>query len=307
VSNECWAKTGKDILLVSNNACVAALVKLHSDDAKTEEIAANSWVSTCWLILTKSLHDDILLKVAHVERGHIETLLKEIAASLVVHTLDEVGPLRLELYAASMLKDCNSDLQAYIAYLQMRQRKLAFLKKPVAEDELVAIFIKGLHPLFQPLQVHLAIVKPVKWDEAVEIVRQFASSPVMVAELNKLKSSGLSQHVFNLTTPPASTFSSTVPQLCPRKIWCQLSLQSHDCTEWQYSNSSAKQLPEWLKSQPQSALRFLHEQGTFGHRLPPQASSGPTRCCLRFYNWGDNLTRTSCSFFGTCANTEYFS
>jgi len=144
---------------VSNNACTAALIKLYSED--TEDFAANSWVSTCWLILTKSLHDDILLKVAHVERGHIETLLKEIAASLVVHTLDEVGPLRLELYAASMLKNGNSDLQAYIAYLQMRQRKLA-LKKPVTEDELVSIF-KGLHPLFQPLQVHLAIVKPVKW------------------------------------------------------------------------------------------------------------------------------------------------
>ena len=54
--------------------------------------------------------------------------------------------------------------------------------------------------MFQPLKVHLAIVDVKKWDEAVEIVRRFASSPVMVAELTKLKSAGLSQHMFPLTT-----------------------------------------------------------------------------------------------------------
>ena len=92
ISDKCWAKTGKDILAVTNAACKAALTKLH-DEAKTaDERAAHSWVSTCWLMITKSLHDDILMKVAHVERGCIETLLKEIAASLVVSTLDEGRP-----------------------------------------------------------------------------------------------------------------------------------------------------------------------------------------------------------------------
>ena len=215
ISDKCWAKTGKDILAVTNAACKAALTKLH-DEAKTaDERAAHSWVSTCWLMITKSLHDDILMKVAHVERGCIETLLKEIAASLVVSTLDEVGPLRLELYGATMQKDCNSDLQTYIAFLQLRQRKLTFLRKPVDEDELVNIFIQGLHPVFQPLKVHLAIVGIKKWDEAVEIVRRFASSPAMVVELTKLKSAGLSQHMFPLTTnaaPPVVMHTAAAPQ-----------------------------------------------------------------------------------------------
>ncbi len=199
VSDKCWGKTGKDILTVTDTACTAALHKVRTEETKGTKdsatlVAANAWVTECWTTITKSLHDDILMKVAHVERGMIETLLKEIAASLVVGTLDEVGPLRLELYGATMQKDCNSDLQSFIAYLQLRQRKLTFLKKPVDEEELVGIFIQGLHPVFQPLKVHLAIVQPKKWDEAVEIVRRFASSPAMVTELAKLKSAGLSQH-----------------------------------------------------------------------------------------------------------------
>ena len=219
-ADKCWAKTGRDILAVNDSACQAAVMKLHSEDAKKPEefaaiTAAHGWVSTCWLTITESLHDDILMKVAHVPRGNIETLLKEIAASLVVNTLDEVGPLRLELYGATMQKDCNSDLQSFIAYLLLRQRKPTFLKKPVDEEELVNIFIQGLHPVFQPLKVHLAITGAKKWDEAVEIVRRFASSPAMVTELAKIRSAGLSQHMFPMHASEPQVVmhtSAAVPQ-----------------------------------------------------------------------------------------------
>jgi len=33
---------------------------------------------------------------------------------------------------------------------KLRQRKLTFLKKPVDEEEVVGIFLQGLHPVFQP-------------------------------------------------------------------------------------------------------------------------------------------------------------
>ena len=96
VTDKCWAKTGKDILLVTDAVCIAALSKIHKEDAKADDYAKHGWVTTCWNTITKSLHDEILLKVAHVERGHIETLLKEIASSLTVFTQDEVSPLRLD-------------------------------------------------------------------------------------------------------------------------------------------------------------------------------------------------------------------
>ena len=56
-----------------------------------------------------------------------------------------------------MQKDGNSDLQTYIAYLVQRMRKLAAHGKAVEEEEMVAIFLKGLHPVYQPLQVQFAI------------------------------------------------------------------------------------------------------------------------------------------------------
>ena len=73
------------------------------------------------------------LKVAHIERGLIESLLGEIASSLTVYTRDEAGPIKLELFGATMEK-CNSDLQTFIAYMQVRQRKLVFLKKALSEE-----------------------------------------------------------------------------------------------------------------------------------------------------------------------------
>ena len=201
VLNKCWALTGVDILAVTDNTCVAALTKLHGDDAKADELTKFGWVTKCWLTITSTLSDDILMKVAHVERGSIETLLKEIAASLTVYTQDEADPLRLQIYGCTMQK-CDSDLQSYIAYFQIRQRKLTFLKKPVAESDLVSLFINGLHPILTPLKIHLRIIAPTKWDEVVNVVRIHCASPEVSAELAKLKSAGLSQHMFSMTTQP---------------------------------------------------------------------------------------------------------
>ena len=158
VSNKCWAQTGKDITLVTDDVCEKAM-KAALENKEFEQL---NWVGKCWLAITGSLHDDLLNKVAHVQRGHIHALLKEINAALTVNSAEEIQPLRLELYGASMQKDCNSDLQTFIAYLLQRQKKLAVLGKPVDDEELISVFLKGLHPIFQPLQVHFVKVGSAK-------------------------------------------------------------------------------------------------------------------------------------------------
>ena len=120
------------------------------------------------------------MKVAHVERGSIETLLKEIAASLTVYTQDEADPLRLQIYGCTMQK-CDSDLQSYIAYFQIPQRKLLFLK-PVAGQ--VSLFINGLHPIITPLKIHLRLTAPTKWDEVVNVVRIHYASEASAGQRN---------------------------------------------------------------------------------------------------------------------------
>ena len=97
-----------------------------------------------------------------------------------------------------MQKEGNSDLQTYIAYLIERQKKLEFLKKKVDDDEMISIFLKGLHPIYQPLQVHFAIpgTLPTKFDDVVAVVRKFSATPTLASELAKLKSSGTTQHMF---------------------------------------------------------------------------------------------------------------
>src|SRR6185437_14181326 len=183
--DRCWALTGRDITAVTDQACEQAITKAFGQIDKEEVKVGDNWVGKCWLTLTAALHDDHLVKVAHVPRGHIHSLLTEISLALVLNSAEEVQPLRLELYGATMVKDGNSDLQTYIVYLLERVKKLAFHKKAVDDEELISIFLKGLHPIFQPLQVHFAIPGTLskKFDEVVAIVRRYSTTPVVAAKL----------------------------------------------------------------------------------------------------------------------------
>jgi len=57
----------------------------------------------------------------------------------------------------------------------------------VTEQELVQIFLRGLVPVFQPLQVYFSIPGslPETFEKAVEIIRKFSTTPAVSAELAK--------------------------------------------------------------------------------------------------------------------------
>ena len=177
VADACWAATGKDVFSVDDDDCDTAILGLESPDA--EERKLYEWLNKCWLIVRNSLHDDLYRRVSHVKRGMLESLFTEIGHALVVTNLEEVPQLRLELYGASMQKDGNNDLQRWINYLMERSSKLQFMGHAVPEPEMVAIFLKGLHPtVFQQLQVYFAIPGnlPSSFDAAAAIVRTFAGA-----------------------------------------------------------------------------------------------------------------------------------
>jgi transposase InsO family protein len=199
VADACYSATNVNVFTVSDDECKAAIQVLEEKVEKAEK--ARNWVGKCWSIITTSLHDDVYRKVTHVPRGLLHSLLTEVAHALVVNNMEEVQPLRLELYGASMQKDCGNDLQSWINYIVERQGKLLFLKKAVAEDELVSIFLKGLQAtVFQQLQVYFAIPGqlPNSFEKAVSVTRKFAANPHVATELVKLKSSGMSQTMFPL-------------------------------------------------------------------------------------------------------------
>jgi hypothetical protein len=67
-----------------------------------------------------------------------------------------------------------------------RQKKLAAHGKPVEDEEMFSIFLKGLHPVYQPLQVHFAIpgTLPKRFDQVVDIVRRYSATPAAAVELD---------------------------------------------------------------------------------------------------------------------------
>jgi transposase InsO family protein len=215
VSDACWSATLKNLFEISDDDCKAAIRKLEEKDPKEKHLY--DWVGKCWNIITSSIHDEVYRRVNHVPRGLIQSLLTEISHALVVNNLEEVSPLRLELYGGSMQKDCGCDLQLWINFIVERAEKLSFLKKPVEEAELITLFLKGLHPVFNQLQVYFAIPGslPKTFAGAVSITRKFASNPTVAAELAKLRSSGLSQNMFPLQAQGVHTPSpSKSKQLC---------------------------------------------------------------------------------------------
>ena len=101
---------------------------------------------------------------------------------------------------------CGNDLQLFIATIKQKRDKLLFLKEKVEDKELVAILLKGLHSLFQPRQVYFRVPTstPKTLEDTIAIVRRFASTPAIQAELTRLKSGTLQQGVFNLPTSAAT-------------------------------------------------------------------------------------------------------
>jgi len=194
INASCWAATRIDVFSVTDTFCR----KKMEDYVAEEKVDRADPIGKCWTLITQSLHDDLFLKLVHVEHGLIATLMLEIRAALLVNIAEDIQPLRLELYGASMQRDCNNDLQTFIAYIIQRRDKLLFLKVEVPEEELVHILLKGLPSIFQPLQVHFSIPgnKPGAFTSVVELIRKFSASPIVSAELAKLKANGISQNVF---------------------------------------------------------------------------------------------------------------
>jgi hypothetical protein len=207
VFDKCWAVTGHDLSMVTDEECVTALKTLEHKDADKRE----TWVSQCWMIITQALSDELLLKVT-AQRGHLRSLLTDINVSLMINQAEEITPLRLELYGATMQKDGNNDLQSFIAYVMLRKNKLAAHGKQVDESELVAIFLKGLHPVYQQLQVYFTIPgnMPNSFERAVHIVRRFSAQTVIALELAKLKTPSISTHMFPTTTPSTTPVNQKV-------------------------------------------------------------------------------------------------
>jgi hypothetical protein len=231
VTDACWAATHKDVFAITDEDCkiavgdfeAAATAKMAKKKGEAP-VGPPDWVGKCWMIITSALHDDVYSKISHVRRGAIQSLLGEIQQALVVNNMEEVAPLRLELYGGTMQKDANNDLQTWISFMKERSNKLTFLKKPVDEAELVSIYLKGLHSTFQQLQVYFAIPGqlPTTLDEAITITRKFATNPAVAAELAKLKSSGTSQAMFPLT--------AQVPRAPKSKPLCKQFARNGTCT-----------------------------------------------------------------------------
>ena len=262
VSDACWAATHKNLFDVSDEDCKATLAAFEdaaerkAKAKKPDEVVQGpqDWVAKCWMIVTGSLHD-VYRKVCQVPRGFLCSLLKEISHALVVNNLEEVAPLRLELYGATMQKDAGNDLQTWITFLLERANKLGFLKKPVPEEELVMIFLKGLPALFQQLQVYFAIPGqlPDTFDKAITITRKYAANPNVAAELAKLKSSGMSQNMFPLTTnqPPRSNRSAPICRQFARSGTCSFGARckfTHTATP----GPACRTVPSW---EPQSSTQ----------------------------------------------------
>ena len=164
-----------------------------AEDSDDEKEGLPPWVQKCWLIITTSLHDEVYLKVQHIKRGLIASLLSEIHKCVLLGSTEEIVPTRISLYAATMDREGRGDLQTFISYLKTKQNKLFALGDPLKESEMVGIFLNGLTPIFHPMDLD---AMPKTLDDAIDRARKFAALPAVASELTRGKAPS-SQHVYN--------------------------------------------------------------------------------------------------------------
>jgi hypothetical protein len=157
ITDLCWAYTKIDINTILDTDCEKKSAGRPSKGSPDEEEKNGSaqWVGRCWLLITTSLHDDVYLKVQHIKRGAIQSLMAEIRKSVLISSVEEVVPTRIKLYGATMEKEGGGDLQTFISYIKTKQNKLTALGDPLKETELVGIFLNSLSSLFHPIVVVL--------------------------------------------------------------------------------------------------------------------------------------------------------
>lgn len=81
----------------------------------------------------------------------------------MLDSVDDPHSLKSELYGASM--NACGDLQSSIAYIQVRKEKLTFMGCKFA-SELVHVFARGLHPIFQPMRAEFIVRPPESIEDA---------------------------------------------------------------------------------------------------------------------------------------------
>lgn len=219
ITHACWSAARRDIFTVSDENCVDNINAVEKGESK------HDWVSKCWTLLIGSIHDEVLMKVSHIEHGHIASLLAEVRATLLINSVEDVQSLRVELCATTMEK-CGNDLQTYISTIIQQRDKLAFLDAEVPQLELVYLFVRALHPVFQTMQLYCAVPGqgPTSFNDAVDMARKYATNPSVYSQLNKLKTSGLSQSMF-LAAPDQETVT-----LSKEKPYCHKFLKFGSCT-----------------------------------------------------------------------------
>ena len=69
VHNYCWATTRRDVFSVTDDQRVEATNAFEKGESK------HDWVGKAWITINSSLHDDLFMKVCHIEQGHLASLL----------------------------------------------------------------------------------------------------------------------------------------------------------------------------------------------------------------------------------------
>ena len=67
----CWSVAKQNIFEVTDEECDTASEESKKDPRPTD------WVGKCWLIITLALHDELFMKVAHVEQPYCLTLRRD--------------------------------------------------------------------------------------------------------------------------------------------------------------------------------------------------------------------------------------
>jgi len=147
-----------------------------ADDERKDNDATVDDRKKAWGTITRSLNDEMLQHINHIELGKVEELLVAIRSYYYRNTVGTKNALKKQMQRCAL--EDHASFETYSSWLKNTFKRLAGLGYNVSDEDKVYYLLEGLPSDYNAVKTTLTLPRssPLTWDEHIFMLRDFITS-----------------------------------------------------------------------------------------------------------------------------------